>query len=92
MRREVLDLLMNDKVTYIEFQGDLWVTLTLGFSYSKVTFVFSFSQSDPWNLSSLLITIITENVKTLQIPHFCILHKTYSSYLILLMRIKSLIN
>ena len=40
---------MNEKVTYIELQGGLWVTLTFGFSYS---------QSDPWNLSSLLITII----------------------------------
>ena len=25
MRREVLALLSNEKVTYIEFQGDLWV-------------------------------------------------------------------
>jgi hypothetical protein len=49
MRREVLALLMNEKVTYIELQGDLWVTFTCGFSYS---------QSDPWNFSSLLITII----------------------------------
>ena len=44
MRREVLDPLSNEKVTYIEFQGDLWVTLT---------FVFSYSQSVPWNLSSI---------------------------------------
>ena len=51
-------LLMNEKVTYIELQGDLWVTLALGFSYSKVAFGFAFSQSDPWNLSSHLITII----------------------------------
>jgi len=49
MRREVLALLMNEKVTYIELQGGHWVTLT---------FVFSYSQSDPWNLYSLLITII----------------------------------
>ena len=64
-------LLSNEKVTYIEFQGDLWVTLTFGFSYS---------QSDPWNFSSLLITIIIESRKTLHIPHFCILHKTYSYF------------
>ena len=44
MRREVSTPLSNEKVTYIEFQGDLWVTLTFGFSYS---------QSDPWNFSSL---------------------------------------
>ena len=44
MRREVPTFLSNEKVTYIEFQGDLWVTLTFGFSYS---------QSVPWNLSSL---------------------------------------
>ena len=31
---------------------------TLGFSYSKVAFDLSFSQSDSWNFSSLLITII----------------------------------
>jgi hypothetical protein len=57
MRREVSTLLMNEKVTYIDFQGDLWVTLTLGFSYSKVAFGLSFFQSDPWNFSSILITI-----------------------------------
>ena len=57
MRREVPSYLMNEKVTCIELQGDLWVTLTLGFSYSKLPFGFSFSQSDPWNLYSLLITI-----------------------------------
>ena len=44
MRREVPTLLTNGKVTYIEFQGDLWVTLMFGFSYS---------QSVPWNFSSL---------------------------------------
>ena len=44
MRREVLTPLWNEKVTYIEFQGDLWVTLTFGFSHS---------QSVPWNFSSL---------------------------------------
>jgi hypothetical protein len=49
MGKEVSTLLLNEKVTYIEFQGDLLVTLTFGFSYS---------QSDPWNFSSLLITII----------------------------------
>ena len=64
-------LLSNEKVTYIEFQGDLWVTLTFGFSYS---------QSDPWNLYSLLITIIIENMKTLHIPHFCIFHKIHSYF------------
>ena len=53
MRPEFLALVMNEKVTYIEFQGDLWVTLTLGFSHSKVTFGFSYSQSVPWNFSSL---------------------------------------
>ena len=57
MRREVPALLMNEKVTYKVFQGDHWVTLTLGFSYSKVAFGLSFSQSDPWNFSSRLITI-----------------------------------
>ena len=36
--------LSNEKVTYIEFQGDLWVTLTFRVSHS---------QSVPWNLSSL---------------------------------------
>ena len=44
MRIEVSAPLSNEKVTYIEFQGDLWVTLTFGFSYS---------QSVPWNLYSL---------------------------------------
>ena len=43
MRREVLALLLNEKVTYIEFQVDLWVTLTFGF----------YSQSVLWNFSSL---------------------------------------
>jgi hypothetical protein len=57
MRREVPTFLMNEKVTYIVFQGDLCVTLTLGFSYFKVAFGISFSQSDSWNFSSLLITI-----------------------------------
>ena len=66
MRREVPTLLMNEKVTYIEFQGDLWVTLTFGFSHS---------QSVPWNFLSLLITIIMENMKNIHIPHFWILHK-----------------
>ena len=75
MRREVLALLSNEKVTYIEFHGNLWVTLTLGFSHSKMTFDFSYSQSDPWNFSSLLITIIMENMNTLHIPHFWILQK-----------------
>jgi hypothetical protein len=32
--------------------------LTLGFSYSKVAFDLSFSQSDSWNFSFILITII----------------------------------
>ena len=36
--------LSNEKVTYIEFQGDLCVTLAFGFSYS---------QRVPWNFSSL---------------------------------------
>ena len=27
--------LSNEKVTYIDFQGDLWVTLTFGFSHSQ---------------------------------------------------------
>ena len=72
--------LMNENVTYIDFQGDLWVKLTLGFSYSKVAFGLSFSQSDPLNFSSLLITIITKNMKTLHIPHFCIFHKIYSYF------------
>ena len=31
MRREVLTLLSNEKVTYIEFQGDLWVTSSTSF-------------------------------------------------------------
>jgi hypothetical protein len=44
MRREVSTPLSNKKATYIEFQGDLSVTLTFGFSYS---------QSVPWNFSSL---------------------------------------
>ena len=65
--------------------------LTLGFSHSKVAFGLSFSQSDSWNFSSFNYNN-SENMKTLHIPHFCILHKIYSNYLILLMRIKSLIN
>jgi hypothetical protein len=46
MRREVMASLSNERVTYIEFQGDLWVTLTFGFSHSK---------SVPWNFSSLYL-------------------------------------
>ena len=79
MRREVPTPLSNEKVTYIKFQGDLWVALTLGFSHSKVTFrfshskvtfCFSYSQSDPWNFSSLFNYNNKENTKTLHIPHF----------------------
>ena len=44
MRREVSMLLSYEKVIDTKFQGDLWVTLTFGFSYS---------QSVPWNFSSL---------------------------------------
>ena len=40
MIREVTTLLMNEKVTYIELQADLWVTLTFRFLHS---------QSVPWN-------------------------------------------
>jgi hypothetical protein len=58
MRREVSASLSNEKVTYIEIQGDLWVTLT---------FVFSYSQSVPWNFL-LLIYINLENMNTLHIP------------------------
>ena len=50
--------LSKEKVTYIEFQGDIWVTLTFGFSYS---------QSVPWNFSSLNLHKF-ENMKTLHIP------------------------
>ena len=75
MRIEVLTPLTNEKVTYIEFQGDLWVTLSFGFSYSKVAFDLSFSQSGSWNFSSLLITIMLENMKTLHIPHLFKLHE-----------------
>ena len=70
MRREVTAFLSNKKVTYIEFQDDLWVTFDPWLSYSKVAFGLSFSQSDSWNLSSLLIAIILENMKSLHIPHF----------------------
>ena len=59
MRREVLTLLTNEKVTYIEFQGDLWVTLTFGFSHS---------QSVPWNFSSLELHNFGKD-KTFHIPH-----------------------
>ena len=58
MRREVSTPLTNEKVTYIEFQGDLWVTMTFGFSYSKVSL----------GISPLLIYINSENMKTLHIP------------------------
>ena len=38
MRREVTAFLMNEKVTYIDFQGDLWVTFDpWNFSYILIT-------------------------------------------------------
>ena len=58
MRREVMAALKDEKVTYIEFKGDLWVTLT---------FIFSYSQSVPWNFSSLIYKN-SKNMKTLHIP------------------------
>ena len=70
MRREVLALLSNEKATYIEFQGDLWVTLTFGFSYS---------QSVPWNFL-FLFYINSENMKTLHIPLLCNYMKIYSYF------------
>ena len=42
MRREVSTLLMNKKVTYIEFQGDLWVTLPLDFHIPRWLLDFHF--------------------------------------------------
>ena len=63
--------------------------LTLGFSYSKVAFDHSFSQSDSCNFSSLfLITIKLENMKTLHNPHLWIFtKKKYLQYLIKYFRI-----
>ena len=69
MRREVLALLSNAKVTYIEFQDDLWVTFDPWLSYSEVAFGLSFSQSDSWNFSSFNYNKL-ENMKTLHIPLF----------------------
>ena len=65
MRREISTLLSNEKVTYIEFQGDLWVTLT---------FVFSHSQSVLWNFSSLNY-INKENKSLFVFSHLFKLHK-----------------
>ena len=79
MRREVSAPLSNEKVTYIEFQGDLWLftfpKCLLAFHIPKVTLGVSLLNS-------------SKNMKTLHIPHFCILHKNIC---ILLMRIKSLV-
>ena len=79
MRREVLAPLSNEKVRYIEFQGDLWVTLT---------FVFSHSQSVPWNFSSLNY-INKENRSPFKFSHLFKLHKNpklnnYNIYKIIL--------
>ena len=70
MRREVLVLLSNEKVTYIEFQDDLWVTFDpwlfifqggfWPFIFPKWLLEFLFS----FNYNNL------ENMKTLHIPHF----------------------
>ena len=68
MRREVISLLTDEKVTYIEFQGDLWVTLTFGFSYS---------QSVPWNLTSLNLHKLRKYEDS-SYSSFIYLHKIYS--------------
>ena len=65
MRREVPASLSNEKVKYIEFQGDLWVTLTFGFSHS---------QSVPWNFYSLNY-INKENISLFIFSHLFKLHK-----------------
>jgi hypothetical protein len=65
MRREVLTPLSNEKVTYIEIQGDLWVTLTFGFLHS---------QSVPWNFSYLNY-INKENRRHFILSHLFKLHK-----------------
>lgn len=65
MRRDVLAPLSNEKVTYTEFQGDLSVTLTFGFSHS---------QRVPWNLSSLNY-INKENRSLFIFSHLFKLHK-----------------
>ena len=65
MRREVPTPLSNEKVTYTEIQGDLWVTLTFGFSHS---------QSVPWNFSSLNY-INKENKSLFIFSQFFKLHK-----------------
>ena len=70
MRREVSVPLSNEKVTYIEFQGDLWVTLTFGFSYS---------QSVPWNFSSLNLHKFGKYEDS-SYSSFIYLHKKYSYF------------
>ena len=75
MRREVSAPLSNEKVTYIEFQGELWVTLTFGCSYS---------QSVPSNFSSLNLHKFGKNEDS-SYSAFIYLHEIYSYFLILLM-------
>jgi hypothetical protein len=70
MRREVTTLLSNEKFTYIEFQGDLWVTLTFGFSYS---------QSVLWNFSSLNLQKFGRYEDSSH-SSFIYLHKIYSYF------------
>ena len=70
MRREVLAPFSNEKVTFIEFHGDLWVTLTFGFSYS---------QTVPWNFSSLNLQKFGKHEDS-SYSSFIYLHKTYSYF------------
>jgi hypothetical protein len=62
--------LSNEKVTYVESQGDLWVTLT---------FVFSYSQSVPWNFSSLNLHKFRKYEDS-SYSSFIYLHKIYSYF------------
>jgi len=75
MRREVLTLLMNEKVTYIEFQDGLWVTFDPWlFIFQGGFWAFIFPK---WLLKFLFSFNYTklENMKTLQFPHFWIFYK-----------------
>ena len=75
MRREVSTPLSNEKVTYIKFQDDLWVTFDpwlfifqggfWPFIFPKWLFEFLFS----FNYNN------SENMKTLHIPQFWIFYK-----------------
>ena len=75
MRREVPVSLSNEKVTYIEFQDDLWVT------FDPWVFIFQ-GHFWPFIFPKWLLELLfyfnynkLENMKTLHIPHFGLLQK-----------------